>query len=216
MIVCIDGPAGVGKSTVGALVAQRAGFLYLNSGLFYRAVSRAVLDSGRDPEDREAVVQTASSCEFAMVDGALWVNGAPAMDLQNDLIDHWSPIHSQIPEVRHVVTAKLRQLAEGRDMVVEGRDIGTVVFPDAAVKVYLDADVEARARRRFAQGISRLEPEELRRGLEARDELDRNKPVGRLAVAPGALYIDTSDLTIDQVCDRVMQEIRKKSDAFGS
>jgi len=216
MIVCIDGPAGAGKSTVSALAARRAGFLYLNSGQFYRAVSKAVLESGRDPRDQAAVIEVASSCEFSIRDGALWVNRTPAAGLQNDLIDHWSPIHSRIPEVRAIVTEKLRQLAGGKDMVVEGRDIGTVVFPDAELKIYLDANLEARARRRFEQGVSSLSPEDLRRGLQARDELDRSKPVGRLAVAPGAVYIDTSDLTIDQVCDRVVREIRKKSNAFGS
>jgi cytidylate kinase len=217
VIVCIDGPAGAGKSTVSARVAERTGFLYVNSGSFYRAISKTVLDSGRDPQDHSAVVETASACRFSILEGGtLAVNEIPAEDLQNDLIDHWSPIHSRIPEVRAVVNKELRRLAEGRNIVVEGRDIGTVVFPDAQVKIYLDADLEARSRRRFEQGVSSLSPEALRQKLEARDQLDRSKPVGRLAVAPEALYIDTSDLTIDQVCDRVIREIRKKSDAFGS
>jgi cytidylate kinase len=216
VIVCIDGPAGAGKSTVSARVAERTGFLYVNSGSFYRAISKIVLDSGRDPQDHSAVVEAASSCRFSILDGTLTVNEVPAEDLQNDLIDHWSPIHSRIPEVRAVVNNELRRLAEGRNIVVEGRDIGTVVFPDAQVKIYLDANLEARSRRRFEQGVSSLSPEALRRRLEARDQLDRSKPVGRLAVAPEAVYMDTSDLTIDQVCDRVIREIRKKSNAFGS
>jgi cytidylate kinase len=210
LTVCIDGPAGVGKSTVAARAAGRTGFLYVNSGSFYRAISRSVLHSGRDPEDRSAVIEVASGCRFALRDGTLLVNGAPATDLQTDLIDHWSPIHSRIPEVRRVVNSELRRLAVGRNIVVEGRDMGTEVFPDAEVKIYLDASLEARARRRFEQGVSSLSPEVLRRRLEARDELDRSKPMGRLAVAPGATYIDTSDLTIDQVCERVIREIRKK------
>ena len=112
--------------------------------------------------------------------------------------------------MRRVVNSELRRLAVGRNIVVEGRDMGTEVFPDAEVKIYLDASLEARARRRFEQGVSSLSPEVLRRRLEARDELDRSKPVGRLAVAPGAIYIDTSDLTIQEVCERVIREIRKK------
>ena len=216
MIVCIDGPAGVGKSTVSAHVAETTGFLYLNSGQLYRAISKAVLESGRDPGDPAAVIDIASGCRFALVDTGLLVNGVPAGGLQNDLIDQWSPIHSREPEVRSIVNTWLRRLAGGRDLVVEGRDIGTVVFPEAEVKIYLDADLESRTRRRLAQGVSSLGPEALRRGLESRDELDRSKPVGPLAMAPGALYIDTSDLTIDQVCDRVVAEIRKKSNAFGS
>jgi cytidylate kinase len=214
--VCIDGPAGVGKSSVSARVAARTGFLYLNSGSFYRAISRAVLDSGRSPEDKAVVLEIASRCRFELRDGELLLGGAPVGDLQNDLIDHWSPVHSRIPELRRVVNRELRRIAEGRDTIVEGRDMGTVVFPDAELKIYLDADLEARTDRRFRQGVSGLSRQEVRQGIAARDQLDRSKPVGRLARAADALYIDTSDLTIEQVCDRVVREIRTRLDSVGS
>jgi cytidylate kinase len=211
MVVAIDGPAGAGKSTVARRVAAALGFQYLNSGFFYRSISRAVLDSQRDPDDRAGVIEIASRCRFELREDHLYVNGQPVGDIQTDQIDHWSPIHSRIPEVRGIVNASLRALADRKDLIVEGRDMGTVVFPDAAIKIFLDASLEARARRRFQQGVSGLSMEQLRAGLEERDAIDRSKPVGRLRKARGAIHIDTSDLTIEQVCDRVVREIRKKA-----
>jgi cytidylate kinase len=210
MVVTLDGPAGVGKSTVGAQAARETGFQYLNSGSFYRAISQAVLESGQDPTDRRLVLETARRCRFIMKDGELWLNGRPARNLQTDLIDRWSPVHSGIPELRAIVNENLRTIARAGDLIVEGRDMGTVAFPDAEVKFFLDASLEARAARRFSQGVSGLAREDLRRRIEERDRLDRDKPVGRLAPPEGAICLDTSDLTIQEVCAKVVQEIRKR------
>ncbi len=210
MVVTLDGPAGVGKSTVAERVARETGFRYVNSGSFYRALSQAVLDSGQDPNRLELVLQTARRCRFELRDGELWVNGRPARGLQNDLIDRWSPVHSGIPELRGIVNENLRAIARGADLIVEGRDMGTVAFPDAELKFFLDASLEARAARRFAQGVSGLAREALRRRIEERDRLDREKPVGPLRPAAGAVYLDTSDLTIEEVCAKVVQEIRNR------
>ncbi len=210
MVVSIDGPAGAGKSTVAARVAESTGLLYINSGYFYRSISKVVLDSGQDPQDRGAVIRTAERCRFELRSGELYVNGSPAGNIHNDLIDRWAPAHSSIPEVRRVVNRALRALAEGRDILVEGRDMGTVVFPDAEVKIYLDATVAARARRRHSQGVSALDEGELRRRMIERDSIDRSKPVGALVQAGDAQYIDTSDLTIQEVCDRVKQAVLRQ------
>jgi cytidylate kinase len=209
MVVTLDGPAGVGKSTIAARVARETGFQYLNSGLFYRAISQQVLSSGQDPTRRDRVLETAHRCRFSLEEGELRLNGQPVGSLQTDLIDRWSPVHSGYPELRAIVNQQLRAIARGHQLIVEGRDMGTVAFPDAEVKIFLDAPLEARASRRFAQGVSGLSVEELRRRIAERDELDRSKPVGRLQRAEGALYLDTSDLTIEEVCARVVQEIRK-------
>jgi cytidylate kinase len=182
----------------------------VNSGSFYRAISQAVLESGQDPNRWELVLETARRCRFALRDGELWANGRPARGLQTDLIDRWSPVHSGIPELRAIVNENLRALARGGDLIVEGRDMGTVTFPDAEVKFFLDASLEARAARRFAQGVSGLSRADLRRRIEERDRLDREKPVGPLRPAADAVCLDTSDLTIEEVCDRVVQEIRKR------
>ncbi len=209
MVVAIDGPAGSGKSTIAKRVAKTTGFGYLDSGLLYRGIAKAVLDSGQDPEDPGVVVAIASQCRFDMLANELLLNGRPLTEIHTDRIDRWSAIHSRIIEVREMVNAQIRSIARGNDSIVMGRDIGTIVFPDAELKIFLDASIQARAARRYRQGSSDLNEQEIRQEIEQRDAIDREKPVGKLALAPDALYIDTSDLTIDEVCDRVVREILK-------
>ncbi len=208
MVVAIDGPAGVGKSTIARRVASLLGLRYLNSGSFYRAITWAVLRSGQDPADPAAVRRRARVCRFEMVDGKLTMDGAGIEDLlHTDAVDKWVAVHSADPAVRDVVNASLREAAAGSDVVVDGRDIGSVVFPRAEVKIFLDADEETRAERRFRQGTSSLTQGEILQALAERDRVDRSKPVGRLDAAGDALKIDTSHLTIDEVCDRVAKAI---------
>jgi cytidylate kinase len=208
MIVAIDGPAGVGKSTIARRCAEHAGFLYVNSGSFYRAVTLAVLERKAAPEAPEAVLAVARACRIELKDDEVWLEGRSVESLlHGDTVDFWVARHSSIPGVRDIVNARLREIARTRDAVVEGRDIGTVVFPDARLKIFLDADIATRASRRHEQGVSRLSLDELRAAIGARDAVDRNKPTGRLAAAPDALQIDTSLLTIQQVCERVDEAI---------
>jgi cytidylate kinase len=213
MIVAIDGPAGSGKSTIAKKVAEIVGFAYLDSGMLYRGISKAVLDSGIDPEDPDGVIQIAAGCRFEMDGEKLLMNGELLAGIHTDRIDLWSAIHSRIIEVRRTVNTRIRQIVGEEDFIVMGRDIGTVVFPDAKLKVFLDASIETRTARRFRQDRqedSQLNPEQIRRGIEQRDSIDKEKPFGRLEQAPDAIYIDTSDLTIDRVCDRVVREILKR------
>jgi cytidylate kinase len=208
MVVAIDGPAGVGKSTVARRSAAAAGFLYLNSGSFYRAVTLAVLDRGVRPDDDAAVLAAARASQLDMQDGMLTLDGRAVDErLHADAVDAWVARHSAIPEVRAIVNRRLREIAAERDVVVEGRDIGTEVFPRAELKVFLDADVATRAARRHAQGVSGLSLEQLTKTIADRDHVDRTKPTGKLAAAADALHLDTSHLTIEQVCDRVRAAI---------
>jgi cytidylate kinase len=211
VVVAIDGPAGVGKSTIARQSAAEAGFLYINSGSFYRAITLAVLEAGCPPQDNDAVLATARACALSMRNGRLHCGGTDVEDrLHSDSVDAWVAPHSALPELRRIVNARLRDIAAGVDAVVEGRDIGTVVFPDAEVKIFLDADVDTRALRRFQQGVSGLTLGEIRASIEERDRIDRNKPTGRLVPAEDAVRIDTSHLTIRQVCERVHAAILVK------
>jgi cytidylate kinase len=216
MVVAIDGPAGVGKSTVAREVARKVGFLYLNSGSFYRAVTWAVLGSGGDPENPSDVIDAARASRLEMRDGSLTLNGQDVeAAIHSDGVDRWVARHSSILEVRQIVNRRLRRIADGKDVVSDGRDIGTVVFPDAEVKVFLDADVKIRAGRRFRQGVSGLTLEEIERGIAERDRVDRSKAVGRLDMAKDAMYVDSSHLTIQQVCERVIQAILLRKNNLG-
>jgi cytidylate kinase len=217
MVVALDGPAGAGKSSVARRVAEQAGFSWLNSGSFYRAVTWAVLESGGDPADRETVVRTARTARLGLDgEGGVTVDGRPVEHLlRSDAVDAWVARHSAIGEVRTEVNRHLRDLAAARDVVVDGRDIATVVFPDAEVKVYLDADVATRARRRHAQGTSRMTLGEIERSIAERDRFDRGKTEAPLAVAPGALILDTSHLTIEEVCERVLDAIHVRKLTLG-
>jgi cytidylate kinase len=208
MVVAIDGPAGVGKSTVARRSALDAGFLYINSGSFYRAITLAVLQRGIPPEDTQQVLGAAKDVHLELSGGDLQMDGQNVeAQIHSDAVDRWVAVHSAIPALREVVNGRLRAIAAGRDAVVEGRDIGTVVFPDAAVKIFLDADVATRATRRHEQGVSSLSLGEIEQTIRHRDAVDRSKPTGRLAAAPDAVRIDTSLLTIDQVCERVREAI---------
>jgi cytidylate kinase len=217
MVVALDGPAGAGKSSVSRRVAELAGFAWLNSGSFYRAVTWAVLSRGRDPADRDAVIRTACDIRLALdADGGLTVDGRPVEHLlRSDAVDAWVARHSAIGEVRAAVNRRLREIADAGNVVVDGRDIATVVFPDAEVKVFLDADVATRARRRHDQGTSRMTLEEIEQSIAERDRFDRGKAEAPLAVAPGALLLDTSHLTIEEVCERVLDAIRGKNLTLG-
>ena len=208
MIVAIDGPAGVGKSTIAKMIAERCDLFYINSGNFYRAVAYRHLSMGRDPEDREAIVRTAGECSFSIVDGALHLDGTFIEDrLHTPAIDMASSRFSSITAVRVIINEQLRRAAASLDVIMEGRDITTVVFPDADLKCYFDASVEIRARRRFDQFPEKAAYEEYLEDIRKRDENDRSKEFGALKRADDALYIDTSYLTIDEVCDKVVQKI---------
>lgn len=209
-VIAIDGPAGVGKSTVAKRVADRLGFQYVNSGSLYRAITLAVLQADVDPADEEQVLETAHAAHLEFRGGSLNLNGhAVCAALHSDSVDSWVAKHSRLPEVRKAVNEKLRQAAAAHDSVVEGRDIGTVVFPHADAKFYLDASVEARARRRYEERGRSLSLDEIARRIAERDRIDREKAEGSLRRAPDAVYLDTSDLTIDEVCETVVSKIRE-------
>lgn len=208
MVIAIDGPAGAGKSTIAKRVAHELNIVFVNSGSFYRAITLSLLRNKIPLTDAEKVIAHAQGLLLEYRDSRLVLNGEDVEDLLHaDEIDLNTAKVSSIPEVRAVVDAKVRAVAEKASIVCEGRDMTTVVFPNAEYKFYLDASIEAQAMRRFKQGVSNLSLEEIKASIIERDEIDKNKAVGSLKKAPDALYIDTSVLTIEQVCEIIVSKI---------
>jgi small subunit ribosomal protein S1 len=211
MIIAMDGPAGTGKSTIARLVAERRGFTYINSGNLYRAITIGALKAGLDLGDEAAIFAYTEAALLEYRGGKLYLDGVDVEPLlRADEVEARVAQLSSIIPVRRVVNTHIRRLAKGLDAVVEGRDITTVVFPDADIKFYIDASVQARSERRFGQGTSSLSLEEIRDSIAARDEIDRNKAEGSLKRSPEAIYLDTSHLTIDQVYEKVDSKIQQQ------
>lgn len=211
MVIAIDGPAGTGKSTVAHAVAADLGIVYLNSGSFYRALTLALLDAGIDLDDTKAVTDFAGRQKLDYVNAMMILNGKDVDDvLHQDRIDSSVSKVSSVVPLRHLVNDRMRTIVKSLSVICEGRDMTTVVFPDAEFKFYLDASIDVQAKRRFDQGVSNLSLEEIKASILKRDEMDRNKAEGSLKKSPDAVYIDTSDLTINDVCEIIENKIKSK------
>jgi len=208
MIIAIDGPAGTGKSTIAKILAERLGITFLNSGSFYRAVTLYLVRNNIPYTNPDDVVKIASNLDMDYVNSHLILNGEDVEQfLHSDEVDAHAAQVSAIVPLRHIVNDKLRKITEKISVVCEGRDITTVVFPNADYKFYLDASLDVQAERRFKQGVSNLSLEEIKESIRKRDEIDKNKAEGSLKIAPDAMYIDTSHLTIEQVCEIIVNKI---------
>ncbi len=207
MIVAIDGPAGSGKSTVALALAQRLGFRYLDTGAMYRALTWLASRDGLDLEDGEALAELARRHPVSFgPDGRVEIDGEVVTDvIRTPEIDRLVPVVARHPQVREVMRARQRTLGTAGDAVIEGRDIGTVVAPDAEVKVFLLADEAERARRRTADrpGVG---PDTLAADLKRRDDRDavNTQPAG------DAVVLDTTDLDIDDVVARIAELVQAR------
>ncbi len=205
-VVAIDGPGGVGKSTVSRLVAERLGAAHLDTGAFYRAATAVVLADGADPADDSAVMRAWGSRNIQQRNGRTFVDGRDVSEeiRTAEVTEAVSVVAAHPPLRAEMVEAQRRWVGErGVPAVVEGRDIGSVVFPDALVKVYLDAQPSVRARRRSRE--TGAATESVARALRDRDKIDSSRLVSPLVAAVDAVVIDTTDLSIDQVVSRVME-----------
>jgi len=208
-VIAIDGPAGSGKSTVARAVAERTGLPYLDTGAMYRSVAFAALRAGVDPEDLEQVTNLAAGMELQMPDdGSVLVDGADAtIEIRGPEVTRAVSIVAANPEVRSEMRRRQRQWASERGGgVMEGRDIGTVVFPDAVLKVYLDAHPEIRAARRSKE-VEDLSYETVASDLARRDALDQGRADSPLREADDAFVIDTSDRTVDDIVDIILEAL---------
>lgn len=212
-VIAIDGPSGAGKSSVSRIVGQKLGYLHVDSGALYRIMTWQCLENGVDTSNPEAVAAFAATVaiECRPEDGAIayFVKGeAPGDRIRTPEINAHASAVATVKAVRDRITAILRGLTAHGDLVVEGRDITTAVFPDTPARFYLTASAEARARRRqreeVAKGIANQSEEAVKASLLARDAIDSTRQYAPLRKADGVLEIDSSDLTLDQVVAAVL------------
>lgn len=208
MVIAVDGPAGAGKSTIAKIVANKLNLEYIDSGAIYRAITKKILDSKLKIDDYKEVEKLLKTIELKLDKGNVFVNNVDmtAFLRTREITENVSPVSSNI-SIRKKVNAFLNKYSQDRSVIMDGRDIGTVVFPGADFKFYLDASVEVRATRRFKEGNYNATIGEIAKNITARDENDKNKEYGALKIADDAVYIDTSELTIDEVVNKIINNV---------
>ena len=213
-VIAIDGPSGAGKSTVAKIVAEKLGYFYLNTGAMYRAVALFLKQKGKTPDD----TITEEDLKGLDIDfdenGNIYLNGENVSDkILTPEISKLASDFSKIPVVRKILTEQQRKIGSSRPSVLEGRDIGTVVFPDAKYKFFLDASAEERARRRYKQ-LKEKNPkmeisfEEILKQQKERDKQDSSRDIAPLKKADDAVYIDTTGMEIEDVVKKILKIVK--------
>ncbi|HEY8544146.1 MAG TPA: (d)CMP kinase [Acidimicrobiales bacterium] len=212
-VIAIDGPAGSGKSTVARLLADRLGLEYLDTGAMYRAVTFAAMRRGIDPADPEPVAHLAKVVEMEVTDSSVRVDGVDAsIEIRGPEVSRAVSVVAANPGVREELVRRQREWAYKRDGgVLEGRDIGTVVFPNAVLKVYLTARPEVRAERRAAE-VTGLDYETVAADIARRDAYDEGRAVSPARAADDSVVVDTSDLTLDEIVEEIVSMLAEKID----
>jgi len=223
IVIAIDGPAGAGKSTVARMLASRLGLDYVDSGATYRAAALRVIESGIDPEDEEVVADAIGDAEIRFESGpsgsSVLLDGEDVTaKIRTPAVTLAAAKVSRLPAVRRKLVRLQRSLAKDRGVVMEGRDIGTVVFPDAPLKIFLKADPEERARRRHQEDQHERRATTLQQTayeIGRRDQLDAERKVSPLVAAPDAVVIDSTRITAEQVVERVLELARARLEIDG-
>jgi cytidylate kinase len=215
IIVAIDGPSGAGKSSVGKMLARSLGALYIDSGAMYRAVAFLALEAGLNPSDTKAIADLAMRSHLALVGDPeslrVSVNGRDITEaIRTEEVTSASSVISAIPEVRRVLVQRQREMGNQGSVVMDGRDIGTVVFPEADFKFFLTARPEKRALRRFEEELERkrrVTYEETLADINTRDQRDSTRADSPLTAARDAIIIDSTNLTLNEVFERMLAEV---------
>jgi cytidylate kinase len=213
MIITIDGPAGAGKSTAARHLASRLGFEFLDTGAMYRAVTLKALEQGVDRASEAALAMLLERTELRMPGGQVILDGKDvSAAIRRPEVTEASKAIADSPAVRSHLAKLQRELAQGRNIVCEGRDQGTIVFPKAECKFFLTADPAERARRRHHELLERgasISLDDVRHSQEARDQRDTRRTIAPMIPAPDAVLLDTTHLTLEQVLERMEQEVRR-------
>ena len=204
-VVAIDGPAGSGKGTVSKRLARECNLTYIDTGAMYRAIAYKTLKNNIDITDEESIVELAKNSKIEFIDGKTYLDG---IDVSSEIRTMEvtrivSPVSSIVP-LREILVKKQQEMAKSLDVIMEGRDITTVVLPNANYKFYLDASVDERAKRRYIENKEKgmdVSIEEIKENIEKRDYNDMNKPVGALTRTDDQIYVDSTNMTIDEVVD---------------
>jgi CMP/dCMP kinase len=214
VVVAIDGPSGAGKSTIAKRLAARLGFTYIDTGAMYRAVALWAVRQGVDPGDMHRSEQLAIASRIDLSPGRIALNGEDVTDaIRTPEVSNGASKIAVIPGVRRAMVAKQREIGERSSVVMEGRDIGTVVFPNADVKIFLDANPAERVRRRYVELHAKGDPittEQLASDMRERDHRDSTRSDAPLAQAPDAVYLDSTGLDIEQVEEAILKIVRAR------
>ena len=214
VVVAIDGPAGAGKSTIAKRLAGRLGFTYIDTGAMYRAVALWGLRQGVDMGDMHRMEQLAAASAIDLAPGRIALNGENVTEeIRRPEVSNGASKIAVIPGVRRAMVAQQRAIGERTSVVMEGRDIGTVVFPGAAVKIYLDAQLVERVRRRLEELRAKgqeMPEQDLMAQMKERDDRDSTRADAPLAQAPDAVYLDSTELTLDEVEEAILKIVRAR------
>jgi cytidylate kinase len=214
VVVAIDGPAGAGKSTIARRLAERLGFTYIDTGAMYRAVALWAIREGVDTADAHKLEPLARAAQIELAPGRIWLNGEEITGaIRTPAVSDGASKVSAIPGVRRAMVDAQRVIAGKASVVMEGRDIGSVVFPDAAVKVFLDANPAERVRRRLAEQKAKGGPADesvLAAEMRERDQRDSTRGDSPLAQAPDAVYLDSTAMSADEVEAAILKIVRER------
>jgi cytidylate kinase len=221
MVIAIDGPSGAGKGTVARALATRLGYQHVDTGAMYRAVAWQAVRRGLSPADEQAMAALAERATLDIEGDIVRIDGHDVTQaIRTPEIDRAAAVVARLPKVREALVARQRAVGGNGRVVMEGRDVGTVVFPHAEVKIYLDASPEERARRRAADPAHAAGRQaalaDVASDLQARDHSDRTRATSPLTMAADAILVETTNLTIQEVVDRVFRIVEEKLAASGS